>query len=94
MCENHCERVPQLELEEEEERKAVWRLFWFGTFAMVFTPLGVLLVTKTLKDEWYIVTKAYKFTVSFLHYIVCPRYSYIYRVYQLYDESKPFVSTH
>lgn len=26
--------------------------FWFGTLAMLFTPLGDLLVTKTLKDEW------------------------------------------
>jgi len=65
---------------------------------MVFTPLGVLLVTKTLKDEWYIVTKAVLFTsLLFLFcitYIVRPHYSYIYRIYQLYDESKPFVSTH
>jgi len=51
----------------------------------------VLLVIKTLEDEWYVVIKAYKLTVFeilrdffVLSYIVCPRYPYI-RVYQLYD---------
>ena len=26
--------------------------FWFGTFAMLLAPLGVLFVMKTLEDEW------------------------------------------
>jgi len=46
---------------------------------------------KTLKDEHYVVIKAYKFTVfeiwrdfNALSYIVCPCYPYI-RVYRLYD---------
>ena len=26
--------------------------FWFGTFAMLLVPLGMLFVMKTLKDEW------------------------------------------
>jgi len=37
--------------------------FRFGTFAMLFVPLGVLLVMRTLEDERYTVIKAYKFTV-------------------------------
>ena len=55
------------------------------------TPLGVLLVMKTLEDEQYVVIKAYKFTVfeiwrdfNVLPYIACPRYPYI-RVYRLCD---------
>jgi len=46
---------------------------------------------KTLKDEQYVVIKAYKFTIleiwrdfNVLSYIVCPRYPYI-RAYRLYD---------
>ena len=42
-------------------------------------------------EEWYVVIKAYKFTVfeiwrdfNVLSYIACPRYPYI-RVYRLYD---------
>ena len=56
-------------------------------------PLGVLLVMKTLEDEWYVVIKAYKLAVFeilgdffVLPYIACPRYPYI-RVYRLYDRS-------
>ena len=26
--------------------------FWFGTFGMLFAPLGMLLVMKTLEDGW------------------------------------------
>jgi len=26
--------------------------FWFGTFAIVFSALGVLVVMKTLENEW------------------------------------------
>jgi len=33
---------------------------------MLFMPLGVFLVLKTLEDRWYIVIKAYKFTRLFL----------------------------
>ena len=49
-----------------------------------FAMRGVLLVMKTLEDERYVVTKAYKCTVSeiwrdfvVLAYIVCPSYPYI-----------------
>ena len=37
--------------------------FRFSTFVMFFTPLGVLFVMITLKDERYIVIKPDKFTV-------------------------------
>ena len=48
-------------------------------------PLGVLFVMTTLKDEWYMVVKAYKFTIfeilgDFLCYHilhVCTIYPYI-----------------
>jgi len=48
---------------KKEERKPFghWRLS--GTFVMLFVPLGMLLVMKTFKDEWFIVIKAYKFTI-------------------------------
>ena len=47
-------------------------------------PLGMLFIMKSLKDEWYIVIKAYKFTdfeilrdFFVLSYILCPNYPYI-----------------
>ena len=47
-----------------------------------FMPLGVLVVQKTLKDEWYVVIKAYKFAIFeilrdfffVLPYIACLQY--------------------
>lgn len=50
-------------------------------FVMLFHATKVLLVIKTLKDDWYVVRKAYKFTVyeilrDFLH-TACPRYPHI-----------------
>ena len=35
---------------------------WFSTFMCLYVPVGVLLIMGTLEDEWYIVTKPYKFT--------------------------------
>ena len=32
-----------------------------------FMPLGVLLVMKTLEDEWYNVIKVYNFTILYYH---------------------------
>ena len=65
--------------------------FWFGTFAMLYAPLRLLLAIRTLEDGWYVVINAYKLTVleiwrdfNVLSYIACPRYPYI-RVYRLYD---------
>jgi len=40
---------------------ANWQPFWFGTFAMLFVPLGMLFVMKTLEDDRYIVINAYKY---------------------------------
>ena len=37
--------------------------FWFGTFAMLFSATGCVVI-KTLEDEWHTVIKAYKFTIS------------------------------
>ena len=54
LCENHCERVTQIwtsPSEEEEKHFGCLVTFWFGTFAMLLAPLGVLFVMKTLKDE-------------------------------------------
>ena len=61
MCENRYESVTQFwtnpseEDNEDEERKHFDRLatFRFGTFVMFFMPLGVLLVMKTLENEWF-----------------------------------------
>jgi len=72
LCENHHERVTQyltsLSVEEEKkERKTFWP---FGDFLFLvplryfFAPLGMLMVMKALKDEWYVVRKVYKFTTS------------------------------
>jgi len=35
--------------------------FWFGTVPVFLMPQGVLLVTKTLEDEWYTVIKAVRY---------------------------------
>jgi len=35
----------------------------FGTFVLLSRTTGVLLVMKTLEDEWYVDIKAYKITV-------------------------------
>ena len=59
----------------EEEKK---NTFWFNTFVMLFAPLGVLLIMKTLEDEWYIVIRAYKLTIHeilrYLSYTACLHY--------------------
>ena len=54
----------------------------------------MLLVIKTLEDEWYVVIKVYKLTVFeilrdffVLSYIAWPHYPYI-RVYRLYDKAE------
>jgi len=53
--------------------------FCFGTFAMPFVPLGVLLVMKTLKHEWYMVITAYKIT-NFENFRARPLYYHISHV--------------
>jgi len=56
--------LPGIPSEERKKKTDFGRLvtFWFGTFAMSFALLGVLLVMRTLKDELYVVIKAYKLT--------------------------------
>ena len=75
-------------LKKKEEEKHLARLVLLRCF---LAPLGVLLVMKTLENEWYIVIKAYKLAVFeilgdffVLPYIARPCYPYI-RVYRLYD---------
>jgi len=56
-------RLQSCEKEEEEEENKFGHLvtsllsWWF------FMPVGMLFVMKTLKDEWHIAIKAYKFTI-------------------------------
>ena len=51
------------------------KIFWFGTFTMSFCAIRNLVIHEILKDEWYVVIKAYKFTtfeLSYYHsHIVC-----------------------
>ena len=56
LCENHRERVMQIELahlKKKKKEKHFGRLvtFWFGTFAMLLASLGVFSVMKTLEDK-------------------------------------------
>ena len=53
--------------------------FWFGTFAMLFSTTGCVVVMKTLEDERQGVITAYKLAVLeilrnlfVLAYIACP----------------------
>jgi len=79
---------------KKERKKNIWsvlRILGSVLLRCFLAPLGVLLVMKTLQDEWYVVIKAYKLTVFeilrgffVLLYIACPRYPYI-RVYRLYS---------
>ena len=48
---------------KKEKHLARFASSWFGTFAMFSCAAVVLLVVKTLEDEWYVVIKAYKLTV-------------------------------
>ena len=76
-------------MSEEEERKEdnlpVMRVPALVLSRWFFAALGVLLDMKTLKDDWYVVIKAYKCTVSeirrdffvLLAYIACLSYPYI-----------------
>ena len=55
-------------MSEEEERKKnnlpVLRVIGLVLLRWVFVTLGVLLDMKTLEDDWYVVIRAYKCTVS------------------------------
>ena len=45
------------------EQSGVWRVSFTVLLQCFFGPVGVLFVMETLKDEWYIVIKAYKSTI-------------------------------
>jgi len=54
------------EEEEEERKKNIWpvlRVLGLVLLQCFLVPLGVLLVMKTLEDEWYVVIKDYKLSV-------------------------------
>jgi len=51
-----------LKKKEEERKKNIWpvlRVLGLVLLRYFLAPLGVLLVMKTPKDEWYVVIKAY-----------------------------------
>jgi len=90
LCENVDEshaivNKQQQQQEKEDEQQQHFgcsAAFWFGTFATIFHATRSLVGHETLRDEWYITTKAYQFTMTrdFLYYpILCahaiPTYS-------------------
>ena len=68
LCEIHRERVTQFwtSPSEDEERKknilAICRLSGLVLLQCFFASVGIFFIMKTLKDEPYVVIKAYKFT--------------------------------
>jgi len=66
-CVNQRERFTQYELARlKKEEKNIWpvlRFLGLVLFRCFLAPLGVLLVMKTLEDEWYVAIKAYKLSV-------------------------------
>jgi len=49
--------------EEQQQPFGCSAAFWFDTFATIFHASRSLVGHETLKDEWYITTKAYQFTI-------------------------------
>ena len=104
-CEMFC--VKTIMKESQFWTSSVWRkrrrkkekhfgrsvTFWFGTFAMLFVPLGMLLM---IEDEWYLVIKAYRFTFFeiwgiFLYYhMLCVHTIPTDTVFQLYGSTHMF----
>ena len=94
--------LARLKKKKKEERKKnispILRVPGLVLSRCFLAPLGVLLVMKTLDNEWYVVIKAYQLTVLeilriffVLSYSACLRYPYI-RVYRLYDNIDKFHS--
>jgi len=88
LCENCHESHTIVNKQQQQQKKEEKQqqpfgcsaAFWFGTFATIFHASRSLVGHETLKDEWYITTKAYQFTMMkdfALSYIVCPCYPYI-----------------
>ena len=69
---------------ERRRKKNIWpilRVVGLVPLRCFLAPLGVLLVIKTLEDEWYVVIKAYKLTVfEILRYFL---YCHILRVHAI-----------
>ena len=68
LCVNQHERFTQhwASSSEERRKKNTWpvlRVFGLVPLLRFLVPLGVLLVMKTLEDEWYVVIRAYKLAV-------------------------------
>jgi len=83
--------LAHLKKKKKKERKHFGHLvtFWFGTFTMLFVPLGVLFTMKTLEDERYIVINACTFPILFLRFcniIHCMSALSLHKVYRLYDK--------
>ena len=63
---------------------------------MLFVPLGVFLAIETLEDEWYVVIKAYRFTIFervlciIIHFMSSTISTYI--AYRLYNGAKHYSS--
>jgi len=92
LCENCHESHTIVNKQQQQQKKEEKQqqpfgcsaAFWFGTFATIFHASRSLVGHETLKDEWYITTKAYQFTMMkdfALSYIVCPCYRTTHRVY-------------
>jgi len=67
------------EEDDEDDFGCCLATFWFGTFVILLTPRGMLLVMRTLEDEWYDDVEANLFTVFALSYTrtACLHYPYI-----------------
>ena len=64
-------RLARQTSEGEEKYCGGLATFLFGTFTMSFTPLGVLLVMKTLKLGWYVVIKVTDLENFFIIHMHC-----------------------
>jgi len=60
---HHCGFTKPAHLKKKEENRYRQLSGLVLSCDAFFTPLGVLLATKTLTDEWYIIIKAYKFEI-------------------------------
>ena len=82
---SHSIELSCLKKEERNKKKEnIWRVLRVPGLVpsqCFLVPLEVVLVIKTLEDEWYVVIKAYKFTVLEIFLVLaCLHYPYI-RVY-------------
>ena len=68
----HADKPPNFsEMQTYATFLAIWRLSGSVLLQCFFVPVGMFFIMKTLEGEWYMVIKAYKFTVFeriFLYY--------------------------